>query len=67
MDLYGPSIGKIVPLQSNVEKINDYLIPAMSLDGIKTMSMAYFHQGLELNFITHHISFAPFIKNFRED
>ena len=51
LDLYGPSIGKMVQLESGVEKVNDYLVPAISLDGIKTMSMAYFHQGLELNFI----------------
>jgi ATP-binding protein involved in chromosome partitioning len=50
LDLYGPSIGKMVQLQQAPTPFENGMLPAEG-GGLKLLSMAYFQQGLEVNFV----------------
>lgn len=58
LDFYGPSIGKMLPLETPVESKEGSLIPGES-QGLKLLSIAHFKQGLGLNFVR-----APIVNGF---
>lgn len=50
LDLYGPSLGKMLKVDEIPVSYNEGMLPAKARD-ISLMSMAYFIQGLDCNFI----------------
>ncbi len=50
LDLYGPSIGKMIKIDIIPVCYEDRLLPAEGVQ-MKLMSIAFFHQGLDANFI----------------
>lgn len=49
-DLYGPSIGKMIPAQDPLQEVEGWMIPAKGL-GIYTISLAYFALGKQATIV----------------